>query len=177
MRVGWNHIRDQLRLATMPAILRVAFVRMLMLAVLIGGCAATPLASRESDADAKRFESAPRAAIIYLYRADVRGGFSTLWINNRLLGETVAGTYFRVPVRPGRSIISASGSDMGRIAIDTQEDGVYFVEMQVHGESESNSTTIFRSVPADTAKQAIARCCALLENWRPGQERFGITNF
>ena len=157
--------------------MRVTLIRALMLSLLLGGCAATPLASRESDAVAKQFESAPRAAIIYLYRADVRGGFSTLWINNRLLGETVAGTYFRVAVRPGRSVISAAGNDMGRIAIETRDEGVYFVEMRVLGESEGNSTTIFRSVPEETGKQAIALCCALLENWRPGQERFGITNF
>ena len=150
---------------------------MLILALLIGGCAATPLASREKDADAKRFDPALRGAVIYLYRPDIRGGFSTLWVNNRLLGETVSGTYFRVPVPPGRSVIAASGSDVGRIVIDTREDGVYFVEMRVHGDSESNSTTIFRSVPEETGKQAIARCCALLENWRPGQQRFGITNF
>ena len=148
-----------------------------MLAVLLGGCAATPLASRERDADAKRFEPALRAAVIYLYRPDIGGGFSTLWVNNRLLGETVSGTYFRLPVRPGRTVIAASGSDMGRIAIDTREDGVYYVEARVRGESESDSTTIFRSVAEETAKQAITRCCVLLDNWRPGQERFGITNF
>ena len=148
-----------------------------MLGLLLGGCAATPLASRESDADAKRFDPTLRGAVIYLYRPDIRGGVSTLWVNNRLLGETVAGTYFRVPVPSGRSLITASGSDMGRIAIDTRDDGIYFVEMQVHGESESDSRTIFRSVPEETGKQAIARCCALLENWRPGQERFGIRNF
>ena len=157
--------------------MRITLIRALLLSVLLGGCAATPLASREQDADAKRFEPALRGAVIYLYRPDIRGGVSTLWVNNRLLGDTVSGTYFRIPVPPGRSVISAAGNDMGRIAIDTQEDGVYFVETQVQGETHSESRTIFRSVPEDAGKQAIARCCALLENWRPGQERFGITNF
>ena len=162
---------------TRLAILRVKPIRILLLALLIGGCSATPLAPRESDADAKRFEPAIRGAVVYLYRPDIRGGFSTIWINNRLVGETVSGTYFRIPVRPGRIVISASGSDIGRIAIDTREEGVYFVETRVYGESESDSRTVFRLVPDKTAQQEIARCCALLENWRPGQERFGITNF
>ena len=132
---------------------------------------------REKDADAKRFDPALRGAVIYLYRPDIRGGFSTLWVNNRLLGETVTGTYFRVPVQAGRSVITTAGNDMGRIVIDAKDDGVYFVEVQVHGESESDSRTVFRAVPEATGKQAITRCCALLENWRPGQDRFGIKNF
>ena len=150
---------------------------MLILALLSGGCSTTPEASRESDADAKRFESVPRAAIVYLYRADIRGGVATVWVDNRLVGQTVSATYFRVAVRPGRNIIAGSGHAAGRIVINTSAEGVYFVEMQVLGESESDSTTIFRSVPAQAGQQAIARCCTLLETWRPGQERFGIFNF
>ena len=152
-------------------------IRALILALLLGGCSATPLAPREKDADAKLFEPALRSAVVYLYRPDIRGGFSTIWVNSRLLGETVSGTYFRIAVRPGRTIITASGHDLGRIAIDTREEGVYFVEMRVSGESESDSSTVFRMVNEQAGKQEIARCCALLENWRPGQERFGITNF
>ena len=161
----------------MSTILRVAAIPALMLALLSGGCSTTPQASPASDADAKRFEPVPRAAIVYLYRPDIRGGVATVWVDNRLVGQTVAATYFRVPVRPGRNIISAAGHDPGRIEINTSEEGVYFVEMQVQGDSESDSTTIFRSVPAQAGQQAIARCCALLETWRPGQPRFGIFGF
>jgi len=161
----------------MSAIPRATLVRTLLLCLLLGGCAATPLASRESDADAKRFDPALRGAVIYLYRPFIGDGVSTLWVNNRLLGESVAGTYFRVPVPSGRSVVSTSGRDNGRIVIDTVEEGVYFVEMRVFGESESDAMTYFRAVPEVTARQAITRCCALLENWRPGQQRFGIRNF
>src|SRR5450631_12509 len=144
---------------------------LLLLLGMLGGCATTPEASRESDADAKRFEPALRAAIIYLYRADIRGGVSTIWIDNRLVGQTVAATYFRIATRPGHNIITASGADLGRIEIDTRDEGVYFIEMRVAGESEGSSSTTFRSVPAKTGKETIARCCALLETWRPGQPR------
>ena len=123
------------------------------------------------------FESELRTAIIYLYRADLRGGVSTLWIDNRLIGQTVAATDFRVAVRPGRNVINASGSDQGRIELDTREEGVYFVEMSVLGETEGASTTIFRTVQPDAGKALIAKCCTLLETWRPGQSRFGILGF
>ena len=146
----------------------------LLLLALLGGCASTPEASRESDADAKRFEPALRAAIVYLYRADIRGGISTIWVDKHLVGQTLAATYFRVAVRPGHNVIVASGHDQGRIEIDTKEEGVYFVEMRVFGESEGASTTTFRSVPPETGKEVIARCCTMLETWRPGQSRFNM---
>ena len=156
--------------------LRILPLLMLTLA-LLGGCSTTPEATPEKDADARRFDPALRGATIYLYRGDLRGGVATIWIDDRLVGLTSPRTYFRVPVRPGRHRISVSGDDMGRIDVDTKEEGVYFVEMQVFGESEASHTTIFRSVQADTAKAVIARCCTLLETWRPGQPRLGIFGY
>ena len=147
---------------------------LVLLPAFLGGCATTPEAPPSSDAEAKRFESAPRAAIVYLYRADLRGGVATLWVDNRLVGQTVAATYFRVAMRPGHNRIAASGSDLGRLEIDTQAEGVYFVAMQVLGEAEGSSTTIFRSVTPEVGKAAILRCCTMLETWRPGQSRFNF---
>ena len=134
------------------------------------------MASLERDADAKRFESALNAAIIYLYRPRAPGGdaASTVWIDGRLLGETLPTTYFRVPVRPGRNRITTSGNDVGRIEVDTRAGDIYFVEMQVLGESEGGTTTIFRSVAPATGKAAIVGCCHMLEAWRPGQSRINF---
>jgi hypothetical protein len=146
---------------------------LLVLMAFLGGCAATPGASPASDAEAKRFESAPGAAFIYLYRPGAPGGRgpSTLWVDGRLVGATLPTSYFRIAVRPGRNRITASGGDAGRLEIDTRADGVYFVEMQVFGESESEASTLFRGVTPEVGKAAIQRCCTLLETWRPGQRR------
>jgi hypothetical protein len=149
---------------------------LVLLLALLGGCASTPEAPPDTDADAKRFEGAPNAAIIYLYRPLLPGGnaASTIWVDGRLIGETLLTTYFRVPVRPGRNRIRASGADLGRLEIDTQADGVYFVEMQVLGESQGASSTIFRSAAPEIAKTTILRCCSMLQAWRPGQSRFNF---
>jgi hypothetical protein len=161
----------------MPSLLR-SGPWLVLLTALISGCAATPEASRESDAEAKRFESAPRVAIIYLYRADTpsNGGISTISIDGRLVGQTVQSTYFRALVRPGHNRISASGQDTGRLEIDTRENEVYFVAMQVLSDvdSPSNTNTVFRRMPPDTAKAEILRCCTMLETWRPGQTRIPL---
>ena len=149
-------------------------VAAVLLVMMLGACAATPEAPRERDADAKHFESVPGSAVIYLYRADVSGGLSTLWLNNRLLGQTLAQTYFRATARADRSVIATSGADNGRIELETREEGVYFVEMRVYGQGEGDSQTIFRRVTPEIGRQAILRCCNLLENWRPGQSRLSL---
>jgi hypothetical protein len=154
---------------------RVAVSALLALVVGLGGCASTPEASPAKDAEAKRFDSAPRASIIYLYRADGRtNGVSTLWIDGHLIGETLPTTYFRIAARPGRHVINAAGGDQGRIEIETREDAVYFVEMQVLGDGQGSSNTNLRMVTPETGKAAIARCCSMLEAWRPGQSRFNF---
>ena len=146
---------------------------LVLLLALLGGCASTPEASPQSDAEAKRFESAPRAAIIYLYRADTPGGSgtSTIWIDGRIVGQTLPATYFRVPVRPGRNRISAYASDQGQLEIETREGGIYFVSMRVAGTDETAPNTLFRSVAPEVGKAEIVRCCTMLEAWRPGQWR------
>lgn len=154
---------------------RSLFPLLLLLAV-VAGCASTPDATPVVDADAKRFESAMNAAIVYLFRPIGTGGsgVSTIWIDGRLIGETLPRTYFRVAVRAGPKRIAAFGHDAGRLDIDTKAEGVYFVEMRVSGESQSDSNTIFRLVAPEIGKTAILGCCSMLEAWRPGQSRFNF---
>ena len=148
-----------------------ALARFLVLAFL-GGCAATPEAPPIADAEAKHFESAPRAAIVYLYRADTPSdATSTIWVDDHIVGQSLPATYFRVAVRPGRNRIAAFAPDQGRIEIETREGGVFFNAMQVSGDGESSGNTIFRNVPPETGKAEILRCCTMLETWRPGQWR------
>jgi hypothetical protein len=152
---------------------RLQFV--LLGALVCGGCASTPEASVVDDAAAKRFEPALNASIIYLYRADgPSNGVATVWVDGRLIGQSLPTTYFRAVTRPGLHSVTASGPDVGKLQIETREDGVYFVAMNVLGEYEGSSTTVFRSVAPETGKAAILKCCTLLESWRPGQWRLNF---
>jgi len=156
----------------MPGTPRTTLPLVLILA-LLGGCASTPEAPPASDAEAKRFESAPRVAIIYLYRADTPGSSATatIWVDDRIVGQTLPATYFRIAVRPGRNRIAAIASDQGRLEIDTLEGSVYFVAMYIGGDVETPANTIFRRVPPEIGKAEILRCCTMLDTWRPGQWR------
>ena len=95
-------------------------------------------------------------------------------MDGRLIGQSLQTTYFRVLARPGHNSITAAGNDSGRIEIDTSEGGVYFIAMHVFGEAEGSSRTVFRSVPPETGKAQIQRCCTLLETWQPGQSRLPL---
>ena len=150
-------------------------VSALIVLAFLAGCASTPEASLSSDADAKRFDSAMNAAIIYIYRPIGAGqGVSTIWVDGRLVGESLPQTFFRVVARPGRNRITTSGNDQGRLELNTAREGVYFVEAQVAGITQSEASTLFRQVAPELGKTAIAGCCRMLETWRPGQDRFNF---
>ena len=135
------------------------------------GCASTPEASRERDEEAKRFEPVTRDSVIYIYRPD-RSRFAaptTLWADGLLVGESLPGSYFRVIVFPGRTLLHTSGPDTGRIEVNTGGNDVTYVEMQTN--NEESPQTLFRLMRAEDAQAAIQACCTRLEVWRPGQTR------
>jgi hypothetical protein len=132
----------------------------------IAGCTSTPEAPPERDAVAKEFNTHPGASTIYVYRSQFNNldYDSVLFLNGRLIGSTLPGTYFRVDATPGHNVLHGTGVDIGQIALDTRAGQLYFVSLDVLG-----GHSHFRVVPDDAAKQQIASCCVLLENWAPGQ--------
>lgn len=134
--------------------------------LLAAACASTPQASRERDAEAKTFQTHPNAGTIYVYRAehDRLEDLSVLYVDGRLIGETLPGSYFRIDTTPGRHVLHGVGADNGKIALETRTGQLYFVELRVlEGQSQ------FRAVPEQVGRNRVASCCALLESWAPGQ--------
>ncbi len=144
---------------------------LVLLLLSLAGCASTPEASRESDEEAKRFEPVSRDAVIYVYRPDhwLNSAATTLWADGRLIGESLPGTYFRIIVFPGRTLLHTSGPDTGRIEVTTRGNDVTYVEMVTSNEDSPQTT--FKLMPDEAAQAAIRKCCVRLEVWRPGQER------
>jgi hypothetical protein len=137
-------------------------------AFVLGGCASVPQASDARDAEAKQFNTHPGSAAIYVYRSDF--GYdstpaeSTLWMDNRLIGSTLPRTFFRLEARPGRRVLHGDGHDSGQLALDVKADELYFVSLNVSG-----GVSRFVLVSAETGKLDVLRCCAMMENWAPGQ--------
>ena len=154
------------RQAAAPGVLKTLTGILVVGALLVAGCTATPQASRERDAQAKEFRSHPNASTIYVYRNpfDHLEDLTVLYIDARLVGETLPGAYFRIDTTPGKHVLHGVGIDSGRIALETRAGTLYFVELSV-----AAGLSTFREVPESIGRKRIAECCALLENWAPGQ--------
>src|SRR5688572_18138096 len=149
------------------AVLRIAIG--FVAAVLLTACASTPQAPPDRDALAKEFLTHPNASTIYVYRSPFNDyeADSVLYIDGRLIGATLPGAYFRIDVVPGRHVLHGAAIDIGQIALDTRPGEIYYVSLDVlAGHSR------FRLVPNGLAQERVRACCALLENWAPGQRPF-----
>ena len=140
---------------------------MLLVALLqLAACASTPQAAPEHDAEAKEFHAHPATGALHVYRPDMSplDEESVLYIDDRLIGATLPRTYFRFDVRPGKHRLHGIGPDAGSLEIDVRPGEVYFVSLRVLG---GNSHLVLED--PGVGRAALLRCCALLENWSPGQ--------
>ena len=135
-----------------------------LLVLWIAGCASTPQATRERDAEAKQFGSSPATATVYVYRTSAAPDETVLWIDDRLIGATLPYSYFRVHLDAGRHVFTGLASDAGRLALETRPGEVYFVEHTI-----SSGQSHFRPVETEIGKKVVTNCCHLLESWAPGQ--------
>ena len=129
-------------------------------------CTSTPPALSQADALAKEFITHPNAATIYVYRSEFNhlDTDTVLFLDGRVIGSTLPGAYFRINTTPGRHVLHGTGIDLGQITLETRPGQLYFVSLDVNG-GHSN----FRLVSEDEGRKRVRACCALLENWAPGQ--------
>lgn len=106
-------------------------LRHLLLLLVLTACA--PLPPSPQDIEAKRFEAVPGQSVIYLVRPwpDASSQAATLWLNDRVMGSTYPGTYFRWVVPPGRHRIAGYAQDAGNITLDVAPGRMYFVYQTV----------------------------------------------
>lgn len=131
------------------------------------GCASTPQATPQRDADAKQFVGHPGYAGIYVYRPDTHRpevNDPVLHVDDRLLGAVLPRSFFRFDTQPGAHVIYGSTFGSTELKLETRPGELYFVQLNVIGGSARLAL-----VDPETAKRAIRGCCALMENWAPGQ--------
>ena len=141
--------------------------RVLWLALgFIAGCASTPQATRERDAEAKEFITHPATAAIYVYRStlDPPVEESVLYVDQRVIGSTLPGGFFRVDVNPGKRRLHGFGYDPGTLDIEVRPGEIHFVALTV---VDGISRFVIR--PPAIGRAELLDCCVLLENWAPGQ--------
>lgn len=81
-------------------------------ALLLASCASVPMASATDDAAAKRFETSPDQANVYVYRGSGVGTALTVQmiVDGRITGSLAPNTYQMTRVSPGSHVISTGGA-------------------------------------------------------------------
>ena len=138
------------------------------LIIALGGCASVPEAAPERDAGAKQFETRPGAAALYVFRNDFPATStledSVLYVDDRLIGATLPGTFFRIDLLPGTHELHGYGYDRGNLRLRARDGEAHFVALNVIG-----GVSHFTAMAPDAGKREIGRCCVLMESWQPGQ--------
>ena len=127
----------------------------LALVALLSACA--PLAVRETQA--VRIEGTPGMAVIYLVRTspDISYLTATVVLDDRLVGPTYAGTYYRLEVPGGRHRLSGFAQDSGALNVDVQADRIYFIQHSVTGSWRStNPFSFFKLIDETRGRAAMA---------------------
>lgn len=161
------HVEPDASWPTVKRLLGVAWHAAFTAALLIlAACASTPQAPADVEQRAKAFETHPSASTIYVYRSefDRPDQDSVLYMDGRLIGATLPGTFFRIWAVPGRHVLHGVGSDLGNIALDTMAGELYFVSLDL-----TAGHSRFQIVPRTVGEQRVRECCAMLETWTPGQ--------
>lgn len=84
---------------------------------------------------AVQIEGTPSKAVVYLVRTNPDLSYLTapVVVNDQMIGSTYAGTYYRLELPPGRTVMRGYASDNGSIELDLQADRIYFVQHTVAG--------------------------------------------
>jgi hypothetical protein len=107
-----------------------SFVAVLTLA---SACASVPMAAKDSDLAAKKFDPPPDHANLYVYRNENFGSAErlTVILDDSLLGDTAAKTYLYTPIPPGRHVIVSKAENEAETTIDAKSGANYFVWQEV----------------------------------------------
>ncbi len=109
-------------------------MKKLLLLTLIGVAGCTLLPPLPGDAQAKRFESIPDRAVIYVARhIHDKHHVAPLQLDGELIGSTYRGTYLRIIVPAGEHRIAGYAGDSGLIRIATEPGKLYFINQSTWG--------------------------------------------
>jgi len=133
----------------------------LLLSILLAGCVQLPLTPE--DIQARKFESVPGKAVIYLVRdsPDFSSVGTPIWFGDKIRITTYPGTYFRWEVPAGAHTISGANADTGIITVDAQSGRIYFVQQRVSPMGRDVGSSRFEHASEANGRAAVLRAVLL----------------
>ena len=100
---------------------------------LLSGCASVPMAPLDQDVKAKDFSPILSKASLYIYRNESFGAAisMTVSVNEKVLGQTAAQTYFRLNLTPGKYSVGSHAENISSLPITLEAGRNYFVWQEV----------------------------------------------
>jgi len=134
---------------------------LLVLSTLLAGCVQLPLTPE--DIQARKFESVPGKAVIYLVRdsPDFSSVAAPIWFGDKIRITTYPGTYFRWEVPVGVHKITGATVDTGIITIDAQSGRIYFVQQRVALVGRYVGSSMFEHASEANGRAAVLRAVLL----------------
>ncbi len=111
--------------------LRITSIAVLIISLYLTGCASVPMASNEADKQTKEFSLPLNGTSgLYIYRNSNFGSAlkKSVYLDNKLIGETAPMTYFYKEVTPGEHIVSTESEFSNNdLTINIESGKNYFV--------------------------------------------------
>jgi hypothetical protein len=138
--------------------MRTCIRRLLLFSAALWCAGCTQLPPSPADIQAKKFETLPDRAVIYIVRNDPdfsRDG-ATLLLDDTVTITTYPGTYYRWEVAAGAHRIAGFAADAGNTTIKVEAGKIYFVQQSfVPGPFTPRSH--FHHVPASRGRSIVMR--------------------
>jgi hypothetical protein len=142
---------------------RLALALFLPLILLFTGCASAPMATPERDQQAKTFAPVAERGVIYIFRDESFGAAVKLplVVDGRLLGDTVAHSYFRLELEPGTHEILSKAEADSTLKLTVEAGKVYFVWQEVKMGLWSARCLLHEIPSADEGRKRVGECTLL----------------
>lgn len=138
---------------------KIILIAAVTLMSLLSGCASVPMASLESDKQAKQFVVDPTKSNIYLYRNESFGGAIAMPValDGRVAGKTGPKTYFYWSVEPGEHEITSLTENTVRIKINAKAGQNHYVWQEVKM-GLWTARSALHEVTAEEGKKGVQEC-------------------
>ena len=109
------------------------FTAVLLVSLVLSGCASVNMGDATQDAAAKTFVAPPNQAAVYIYRNESIGAAVKMdvAINGAPVGQTAANTFLHQMVAPGKLTISSKAENTDALEIDAKPGMLYFIWQEV----------------------------------------------